>query len=184
LEKLSRAEGDDSPGSRHSLNHFGNNSHHEWQAVLKFLQCHNVVSDMLASLAVDIGRTSFELNVCGGDVVKSHANTGQAVHSDGKPPSSESELRRTPWLAMSVAVHDIDVTNAPLSFWGIDSMAQHYDAISFPKAPEDVGLKFEDTLVCMSRGDIFIRNPLVWHCGTSNLGESTRYLPAMIWSAD
>ena len=183
LSKLSRAEGCDSPSSRHSLNHWSNSNYPEWQAMLKEMQCHSsVVSDLLLSLAVDTGYSSFKHGLCGGDLVRPHGITGQKVHSDGGRPCSEHELRNTPWMAMSIAVYDIGLTNAPLSFWGIDSMRGHYDK-AVPSARAEVGLNFEETLVCMSRGDILVRNPLVWHCGTGNQGGLTRYLPAIQWEA-
>lgn len=184
LSKLSRAEGCDSPSSRHSLNYWNNSNQTEWQAMLKELRCHGVVSDLLLSLAADTGHSSFKNGVCGGDLVRPHGITGQTVHSDGGRPCNEHELRNTPWMTMSIAVHDIGLTNAPLSFWGIDSMRGYYDKeLAVPSACAEVGLNFEETLVCVSRGDILVRNPLVWHCGTGNQGGLTRYLPAIQWEA-
>ena len=178
-----RAYGAETADSRYSLNWHGNQDADPWPAVLKSLQGCRALTSLQDALAKDIGAPKFEAHMCGGDVVRPHASQGQKVHSDCGTPRSRSEVINTPWMAMSIAVHDIDRDNAPLSFWGLDSMDEYYQTDRWPETSEEVGLDFDDTLVCMARGEMLLRNPLVWHCGTRNLSGKTRYLPAVQFKA-
>ena len=178
-----RAAGADSADSRYSLNWHGNVDAEPWPTVLSNLDGCQVLTSLRASLAEAMGAEQLEVHMCGGDVVKPHATQGQKVHSDGGRPRSRSEVINTPWTVMSIAVLDVDHDNAPLSFWGLDSMDAYYGTDRLPQTRAEAGIDFEDTLICMRRGEILLRNPLVWHCGTRNLAGKTRYLPGVQFKA-
>ena len=110
---------------------------------------------------------------------------GQQIHPDGFGPGGWDERPKdedeefSPWAVCSLAVHNITVDQAPLMFYGWEAMYQHYNATP-PERGEDLCAPPADCRVPMQRGDIFIRNPKVWHAGSANCTDRVRYLPAMI----
>ena len=118
--------------------------------------------------------------MCGGDVARVEARRGQHLHSDSwhGPKPSEKELNACEWLVCSIAVHDITLSNAPLCFVGEQAMlADSHDEP--PCLVSELDQPPSSPYLCMRKGDVFFRNPLVWHCGTPNCSDSIRFLPGI-----
>jgi hypothetical protein len=162
---------------RYSLNDYRNATYPEWQHMLLQLRKH-----FGSAICNAFNSSQYDVHSCGGDVVRPMCLTGQLLHGDGyeERPSAGTE-NDFEWLVVSIAVHEIDRHNAPLCFVGIDAMMEHDS--SFP--PRDVTalcppLDHDSCALVMSPGDIFIRDPRVWHCGTPNTTGCTRYLPGCV----
>ncbi len=140
---------------------------------------------LVALLDLLMGRRMWLSCVFGGDVVRAHTPTRQAVHGDGTTmrPQGRSwsdQLDWSPWLALSVAVHDIGPGQAPILFVGRENMFACESAT--PPAWGTEPTAWHDKVVPLSKGQVLLRDVRVWHAGTPNLTESDRFLPAMqIW---
>ena len=111
----------------------------------------------------------------------SPAQFSQHLHGDGFSQRPES-LEDADWYAyavISIAVHDIAEAQAPMSFVGKQAMMAHC-SIFPPATASDVDNSPHNFLLTMSRGEIFIRDPRVWHNGTPNFTDDDRFLPGAI----
>ena len=169
-------------GSRCCMNHASNCTYDEWIAINAFLfgEDHGtMLSESVRAIARLSGQDAVYHNaICGGDYVIFEGRIGQHVHSDNrctKCPSlqQQSDLQ---YIAVSFAVEDVE--HAPLAFLGKGCM-ERWVGQECPGVMVDGAL--ESPLVYMKRGDVFFRNPYVWHAGTAHSGgegSRTRYLPA------
>ena len=168
--------------SRYSLNHWENESDEAWRGILRHFEDDTLCGNICAAVAAATNGGTVNLHMCGGDVARVEASKGQHLHSDrmevAKP--SEAELDACEWLVCSIAVHDVSLSNAPLCFVGKQNML----ADSHDEAPclvSELDHPPSCPYIDMRKGDVFIRNPLVWHCGTPNYSDSMRFLPALVF---
>jgi ectoine hydroxylase-related dioxygenase (phytanoyl-CoA dioxygenase family) len=126
------------------------------------------------------GESEFDVHMCGGDVARKNARHWQRLHADrfGETKPTAAELDDYEWLVASVAVHDVDEQNAPLCFVGKQCMLNHMNN-SPPASLQELDNAPCNPFICMKKGDIFVRHPLVWHCGTPNRAGKIRLLPGV-----
>ena len=170
-------------GLRFSVNHWNNMNHPAWQSMLGTICSFNAVVNQVLERVV---QGEYHVNKCGGDFVHPGALTGQDVHADGHGPGGWDERPRDKseefcnWAVCSLAVHEVTVEQAPLLFYGWDAMRHHCNPTP-PKRGEDLSVPPTDCRVPMQRGDIFLRNPKVWHAGSGNCTDQIRYLPGIVF---
>ena len=123
----------------------------------------------------------------GGDVVLRNTAARQSIHSDGyrqRPPDKVKFDQHPDWsphLVISIAVHEIEELQAPLLFVGRQTMMQHECA-----KPPEYGRepsKWHKRVLRMKRGQVFARDPRVWHAGIPNFTNKDRFLPAIVVSS-
>jgi len=112
--------------------------------------------------------------VAGGDVVAAHTTSYQDLHSD----QWSYPVNMMFWgysLAISVALHDIDVRGGPIR-------AVPWDVLNdYSMYPKDVADESPDgsTSILMRKGQILIRDVRVAHGGSPNLLDFDRFLPGL-----
>ena len=173
-----RSHMDSDYGRRFSLNRYGYYLRHEvpcWCDVVDVLaQINYVVEALFAEPAV--------LVRVGGDIVLARTFGRQTIHGDGtsQRPKNNGKWSEfidwSPWLVASIAVHDITVDQAPLLFVGRQTMMQHESP--FPPALGSEPPEWHSRVQPMRRGQVFLRDPRVWHAGTPNSSDRVRILPA------
>ena len=118
----------------------------------------------------------------GGDFVEPGATEGQKLHGDGYTvrPEPNSWCQ---WIVASFAVHNISYDDAPLMFVPRRAMFEWYEDAPPTEAAQVAELlrRLEDPFVCMLQGEVFLRDPRVWHAGTPNRSTKTCYLPGCIY---
>lgn len=178
--------------NRFSMNANSNWHDAAWISVVRELIRGGVLAFVQTELGIDARITRL-----GGDTVRFACKIGQHLHSDGGSVSSvpgalrlpREEVDACPYLVLSICVHDIHKDMAPFYFAGLDAMYGVDGSIPALYTPEafDEHFGFEQGVTgscVMKKGDMFLRNPLVWHAGTPNLSSTTRYFPACIFSED
>ena len=177
--------------NRFSMNANSNWHDAAWKSVVREL----IRGGVLAIAQIELGIYAFIIRL-GGDTVRPTL-VGQHLHSDGGSVSSvpgalrlpREEVDACPYLVLSICVHDIPKDMGAFYFAGLDAMYGVDDTIPALYTPEafDEHFGFEQGVTgscVMKKGDMFLRNPLVWHAGTPNLSSTTRYLPACIFTAE
>ena len=86
------------------------------------------------------------------------------------------------WIAMSVAVHDIDEKQAPIR------MVTRWQMMEFefnkPPSNDDAPKEWMRQNVPMQNGQVLLRDPRVWHAGTENYSDRDRFLPGEVFKWD
>ena len=174
-----RSHMDSDYGRRFSLNRYGYYLRHQvpcWCDVVDgvLAQINYVVEALFAEPAA--------LVRVGGDIVLDRTFGRQTIHGDGtsQRPKNNGKWSEfidwSPWLVASIAVHDITVDQAPLLFVGRQTMMQHESP--FPPALGSEPPEWHSRVQPMRRGQVFLRDPRVWHAGTPNSSDRVRILPA------
>ena len=177
----SRAGEGEAPNLRFSLNHARNLKAEVWRRVEK-----DVLEELLQPFLQNTFGCEYAIIGAGGDVVYPGASRGQDMHSDGLMTRPSSWPAAPRWLVVSIAVHDITARDAPIifigkqetrSFVGVPNVGEWEPQ---PPTQEHEPLHWKRMAVPMNRGDLFIRDPLVWHRGSAHHGEIVRYLPGLV----
>jgi hypothetical protein len=181
--------------NRFSMNSNGNWKAEAWEGVVRGLSRANGV---LAFAQILLGSFASIIKLRG-DTVRRHCKAGQHLHSDGGSVSSAPGAPRLPreevdacaYLVLSICVHDISEEMGAFYFAGLEAMYSVDDTIPSLFTPEAFDEYFgfhQDSGVTgscvMRKGDMLLRNPLVWHAGTPNRSSATRYLPACIFAVE
>ena len=119
----------------------------------------------------------------GGDVCKNGCERAMALHGDGcKERPRYQDAWMGEWIAMSVAVHDIDEKQAPIR------MVTRWQMMEFefnkPPSNEDAPKEWMRQNVPMQKGQVMLRDPRVWHAGTENHSDRDRFLPGEVFKWD
>jgi hypothetical protein len=178
LKKLTRSDDPAETSLRYSLNDHWNQTYPEWQEMLAQVDKHvgNVICEIFSRRG---RRSSYDVSCVGGDVVRPKCMIGQLLHGDGYSVRPEpADAGWCQYMVASIAVHKVDSQNAPLFFAGKQAMMSHFSNAP-PECCSDLGIEAGKCLVHMEPGDILIRDPRVWHCGTPNYTDTTRYLPGI-----
>ena len=179
--------------NRFTLNCPDNWKRTEWQQAVAYMSRNNGV---LAVVQLILGVVA-SITRLGGDTVRGFCKAGQCLHSDGGSVRSEpgaprlpfQEVVACPFVVLSICVHDISKEMGAFYFVGLDAMYSVDGSIPPVFTPEefDTHFGFDQSGVTgccvMRRGDMLLRNPLVWHAGTPNCSGVTRYLPGCIFEA-
>ena len=181
IKLTTRSEDGDDPTERICLNGPDNWKDGAWQAARDVLQ-----DNGMPSLLQRLFGCPFCEYKCGGDVVRNLALGRQAVHGDGCKTRPRANLGEwTHWqshIVVSIALDDVCREGAPLQFVGRNAMF-NYPRDSPPAKCEEPE-EWKQWLAVLQRGDVFLRDPRVWHCGTCNKTQRDRYLPAIVFKAD
>ena len=182
--------------NRFTMNSNGNWKAYAWNGVVNGLSRANGVLAFVRSFLSILGIAV--IVKLGGDTVRRHCKVGQHLHSDGGSVSStpgahrlpREEVDACPYLVLSICVHDVPKEMGAFYFAGLEAMysVDTVDTIPPLFTPEafDEHFGFGQTVTgscVMRKGDMLLRNPLVWHAGTPNCTSATRYLPACIFFA-
>ena len=178
MGRANRSDVAEEAGLRFSVNHWNNMNYPAWQSMMNLICSHNA---LVHAVLTRVLAGKYHTKRCGGDFVHAGALTGQRVHADGwdeRPINKDEEF--CDWAVCSLAVHEVTNEQAPLLFYGWEAMRLHCKSTP-PKRGEDLSVPPVDCRVPMKRGDIFLRNPKVWHAGSGNCTDCVRYLPAIIF---
>jgi len=167
---------------RYYMNDYGNFKYEAWQAlsaeVFHAEGLSHLICQCMACETVDVSQW-------GGDCVKSGCEHGQMMHSDQQDQASPVLAQPPPlWIAASWALGDIGPHNGALYFAGRHAMNDAPfvipPAIWYP-AEIDSALGLASGIVMMKRGDVLLRDPRIWHCGTANSSPEDRFLPGAVF---
>ena len=181
ITAANRDDSQNETGRRFSLNPFKYQNEPCWQ---KACSC---VLNQITHILEGLLETKFNIYSTGGDVVLRHTTARQAIHGDGyrQRPLDNGKFDQhptwSPYLVISIAVHDIDELQAPLLFVGRQTMMQHERAE--PPDYQTEPSHWHQRVLPMKRGQVFVRDPRVWHAGTPNCTDKDRFLPGFVVSS-
>ena len=119
----------------------------------------------------------------GGDVCNMGCTRAMALRGDGcKERPQYRDAWMGEWMAMSVAVHDIDEKQAPIRMTTRWQMME----FEFNRPPSNDGAPTEwmGQTVPVKTGQVLFRDPRVWHAGTENYSDRDRFLPGEVFKWD
>ena len=167
---------------RYSMNDYGNFEYEAWQALSAEVFHAEGLSHLICQF---MACETVEVSQWGGDCVKSGCELGQMLHSDQKDQASPVLAQPPPlWIAASWALGDIGPHNGALYFAGRHAMNNAPFVIPpaiFEPVEIDSALGLTSGFVLMKRGDVFLRDPRIWHCGTPNSSPEDRLLPGAVF---
>lgn len=110
----------------------------------------------------------------GGDLVLDRTDTHQWLHTD-LPREEMYEEAGAPALAVNFAIHDISCEMGSIRvFPGSHRLLFDFVTVGKERSKLQNAVKF---LCPLQKGDAVIRDLRVWHAGSANLADETRYFP-------
>jgi len=174
LKNQTRSDVPEEQAKRFSMNSWDNFKDKDWK------DFSNMVMAFLQPFLRSILRCDYELHKLGGDTVLAQTHARQGIHGDGvtRRPHRGTE-NWCKYLTASIAVHDIAWDCAPLVFVGKVDMMRYASAVPPPRGTEPT--LWHQRRMCLKRGQVFLRDPRVWHAGSPNETQTDRYMPAMVF---
>ena len=171
---------------RYSFNDVGNFFRWEWQELYHDAGLKRLEIEVIRKIM----RGEPVVHAMGGDCCRGNATRMQRVDSDGGSSTkvASTDLIVPDWVALSLCVEPTSraLGNGPFYFVGKEAM--YRTASAWPLQATENSVESLDALygldsgcLDMMPGDILVRNPLVWHCGTINVTGKSTYLPGLVW---
>eukprot|EP00927_Polykrikos_kofoidii_P049282 TRINITY_DN43360_c0_g1_i1.p1 TRINITY_DN43360_c0_g1~~TRINITY_DN43360_c0_g1_i1.p1 ORF type:complete len:501 (+),score=58.10 TRINITY_DN43360_c0_g1_i1:83-1585(+) len=144
-----------------------------WLHLLDNIFLHQLLGEIFANSGNDIG---YYAAGGGGDFVLGHTDLYQSLHPDiGGGGPLLYEQGPPPAVGVSVVVEDLSCTNGPVRV----APGTHRDEGTPPMLFEETTAHSMVLLCPLPAGSLIVRDLRLWHGGTPNLLNRTRYLPGL-----